>query len=69
MVTLARLPFPPNHAELQWRQSRGLTALLMALLAISLVGGNRQGRFSTSPPLTLLFIAILWRLRLPYAGG
>ncbi|MCP6492219.1 LPS export ABC transporter permease LptF, partial [Klebsiella pneumoniae] len=36
VTELARSVFPADHAELQWRQSRGLTALLMALLAISL---------------------------------
>lgn len=36
VTELARSAFPADHAELQWRQSRGLTALLMALLAISL---------------------------------
>ncbi len=42
-------------------QSRGLTALLMALLAISLSRVKpRQGRFSTLLPLTLLFIAIFY---------
>lgn len=38
VTELARSVFPADHAELQWRQSRGLTALLMALLAISLSG-------------------------------
>lgn len=59
VTELARSAFPADHAELQWRQSRGLTALLMALLAISLSRVKpRQGRFSTLLPLTLLFIAI-----------
>ncbi len=48
VTELARSAFPADHAELQWRQSRGLTALLMALLAISLSRVKpRQGRFST----------------------
>lgn len=48
VTELARSTFPADHAELQWRQSRGLTALLMALLAISLCRVKpRQGRFST----------------------
>ncbi len=36
VTELAHSVFPADHAELQWRQSRGLSALLMALLAISL---------------------------------
>ncbi len=53
--------FPADHAELQWRQSRGLTALLMALLAISLSRVKpRQGRFSTLLPLTF---AVYCRMR------
>ncbi len=53
VTELARSVFPADHAELQWRQSRGLTALLMALLAISLSRVKpRQGRFSTLLPLT-----------------
>lgn len=61
VTELARSVFPADHAELQWRQSRGLTALLMALLAISLSRVKpRQGRFSTLLPLTLLFVAIFY---------
>lgn len=61
VAELARSVFPADHAELQWRQSRGLTALLMALLAISLSRVKpRQGRFSTLLPLTLLFVAIFY---------
>lgn len=61
VTELARSAFPADHAELQWRQSRGLTALLMALLAISLSRVKpRQGRFSTLLPLTLLFVAIFY---------
>ena len=41
VTELSRSAFPADHAELQWRQSRGLTALLMALLAISLSRVNR----------------------------
>ena len=52
---------PNVKRKLQWRQSRGLTALLMVLLAISLSRVKpRQGRFSTLLPLTLLFIAIFY---------
>lgn len=52
---------PADRAELQWRQSRGLNAFLMVLLAISLSRVKpRQGRFSTLLPLTLLFVAIFY---------
>ncbi|XPE42786.1 hypothetical protein ACNKHV_18840 [Shigella flexneri] len=47
VTELARSVFPADHAELQWRQSRGLTALLIALLAISLSQVKPGGRFST----------------------
>lgn len=52
---------PADRAELQWRKSRGLTALLMALLAIPLSRVKpRQGRFATLIPLTLMFVAIFY---------
>ncbi|MEO3992065.1 LPS export ABC transporter permease LptF [Pseudocitrobacter cyperus] len=52
---------PADHAELQWRESRGITALLMALLAIPLSRVKpRQGRFATLLPLTLMFVAIFY---------
>lgn len=48
-------------AELQWRESRGICAFLMALLAIPLSRVKpRQGRFSTLLPLTLLFVVIFY---------
>lgn len=48
-------------AELQWRQSRGITAVLMALLAIFLSKSKpRQGRFATLLPLTIMFTAIYY---------
>lgn len=52
---------PADRAELQWRESRGASAFLMVLLAISLSRVKpRQGRFSTLLPLTLLFVAIFY---------
>lgn len=52
---------PADKAELQWRESRGITAILMVLLAIPLSRTQpRQGRFATLLPLTLLFIAIFY---------
>lgn len=50
-----------DTAELQWRQSRGVSTILMALMAISLSRTKpRQGRFSTLLPLTVLFIIIFY---------
>ncbi|MBJ3815722.1 LPS export ABC transporter permease LptF [Shimwellia pseudoproteus] len=58
---LARSPDPADKAELQWRESRGLTALLMALLAIPLSRTKpRQGRFATLLPLTVVFTLIFY---------
>jgi len=58
---LARSQDPADRAELQWRQSRGASALLMALLAVSLSRIKpRQGRFTTLLPLTLVFTAIFY---------
>lgn len=44
VTELARSVFPADHAELQWRQSRGLTALLMALLAHFIKSGKTAAR-------------------------
>lgn len=50
-----------DYAEVQWRESRGVSAFLMTLLAIPLSRVKpRQGRFSTLLPLTLLFTAIFY---------
>lgn len=61
VATLSRSSVPADTAELQWRESRGVSALLMALLAIPLSRVRpRQGRFSTLTPLTLLFVIIFY---------
>lgn len=44
VTELARSAFPADHAELQWRQSRGLTALLMALLVHFIKSGKTAAR-------------------------
>ncbi|AFJ49015.1 LPS export ABC transporter permease LptF [Shimwellia blattae] len=60
-AVLARSPDPADTAELQWRESRGLTAMLMALLAIPLSRTKpRQGRFATLLPLTIVFTLIFY---------
>ena len=52
---------PADRAELQWRESRGVNTLLMALLAIPLSRIKpRQGRFATLLPLTALFTLIFY---------
>lgn len=61
ITTLSHSWDPADIAERQWRESRGVCAFLMALLAISLSRVKpRQGRFSTLFPLTLLFIVIFY---------
>lgn len=61
VAVLSHSSDPADLAELQWRQSRGVNALLMALLAISLSRTRpRQGRFSTLLPLSLLFTFIFY---------
>ncbi|SKC18961.1 lipopolysaccharide export system permease protein [Kosakonia radicincitans] len=48
-------------AELQWRESRGVSTILMVLLAIPLSRTKpRQGRFATLLPLTILFATIFF---------
>ncbi len=48
-------------AELQWRQTRGLSALLLALLAVPLSRtAPRQGRFAKMLPVTLVYAAIFY---------
>lgn len=60
-AVLAASADPADKAELQWRQSRGISAILMALMAISLSRTKpRQGRFATLLPLTLVFILIFY---------
>lgn len=54
----------PERAELQWRLSRGPTALLLALLAVSLSRiPPRSGQFSNLLPVTAVFAAVY------YTGG
>ncbi|MEF3107716.1 LPS export ABC transporter permease LptF [Raoultella sp. WB_B2P2-3] len=61
VAELRRSSDPADKAELQWRESRGLSTLLMVLLAIPLSRTKpRQGRYGTLLPLTLLFIAIFY---------
>ncbi|WP_213977945.1 LptF/LptG family permease, partial [Serratia marcescens] len=46
---------------LQWRESRGLTTVLMVLLAIPFSRIKpRQGRYAALLPLTVLFTAIFY---------
>lgn len=61
VVQLSHSSDPADKAELQWRQSRGATAILMALLAIFLSKVKpRQGRFAPLLPLTLMFTLIYY---------
>ncbi|ANC41491.1 LPS export ABC transporter permease LptF [Hafnia alvei] len=61
VLFLLRTNDPADHAEVQWRESRGVNAFLMALLAIPLSRVKpRQGRFSTLLPLTILFTVIFY---------
>lgn len=61
VLSLLRTNDPADHAEVQWRESRGVNAFLMALLAIPLSRVKpRQGRFSTLLPLTILFTVIFY---------
>ncbi len=50
-----------DQAELQWRDSRGLSTLILALLAIPLSRtAPRQGRFATLLPITAVFAAVFY---------
>ncbi|WP_413501771.1 LPS export ABC transporter permease LptF [Serratia proteamaculans] len=61
LAALSRSTVPADRAELQWRESRGISTLLMVLLAIPLSRIKpRQGRYTTLLPLTLLFTAIFY---------
>ncbi len=61
MAMLERSTDPGDKAELQWRESRGATAILMALLAVSISRTRpRQGRFAKLLPLAVLFTAIFY---------
>ncbi len=58
---LSRSSDSADIAELQWRESRGITAILLALLAIPLSRTKpRQGRFATLLPLAILFTVIFY---------
>ncbi len=71
VTELARSVFPADHAELQWRQSRGLTALLMALAGHFIKSGKTAARaiFNVIATDVAVWLPFLWRRRLPYAGG
>ncbi|HEL4614294.1 TPA: LPS export ABC transporter permease LptF [Klebsiella pneumoniae] len=61
LAVLLRSVDPADTAELQWRKSRGLTTVLMVLLAIPLSRTKpRQSRYATLLPLTLLFTVIFY---------
>ncbi|MGK2913425.1 MAG: LPS export ABC transporter permease LptF [Porticoccaceae bacterium] len=63
-TTLVTATALPERAELQWRLSRGPTALLLALLAVPLSRiPPRRGQFSNLLPVTAVFALIY------YAGG
>lgn len=52
---------PLDKAELQWRQTRGVSATVLALLAIPLSRTRpRQGRFATLLPVTAVFALIYY---------
>ena len=51
----------PDQAELQWRKSRGLSTLILALLAIPLSRtAPRRGRFATLLPVTAVFALVFY---------
>lgn len=61
MKTLDQSRDLSDIAERQWRQTRGINAVLMTLLAIPLSRVRpRQGRFSVLLPLALVFIVIFF---------
>lgn len=52
---------PLDKAELQWRETRGVSATVLALLAIPLSRTRpRQGRFATLLPVTAVFALIYY---------
>jgi lipopolysaccharide export system permease protein len=54
-------PMPQDKAELQWRETRGVSAILLALLAVPLSRtAPRKGRFSTLLPIAMLFAVIFY---------
>lgn len=51
----------PDKAELQWRESRGISTFIMALLAIPLSRtAPRRGRFATLLPVTAVYAVIFY---------
>lgn len=51
----------PDRAELQWRQSRGLSTLLLALLAVPLSRtAPRRGRFASLLPVTAIYALVFF---------
>ncbi|AHZ68686.1 permease YjgP/YjgQ family [Pseudomonas mandelii JR-1] len=60
-VLLNASPLPKDKAELQWRETRGISAFLLALLAVPLSrSAPRKGRFSTLLPVSMLFVIIFY---------
>jgi lipopolysaccharide export system permease protein len=60
-ATLDASQDPQDKAELQWRETRGISALLLALLAVPLSRtAPRKGRFSTLLPIAVLFAVIFY---------
>jgi lipopolysaccharide export system permease protein len=54
-------PLPQDKAEFQWRLTRGVSAILLALLAVPLSRtAPRKGRFSTLLPIAALFALIFY---------
>ncbi|ACO80551.1 permease YjgP/YjgQ family [Azotobacter vinelandii CA] len=51
----------PEQAELQWRESRGVSTFILALLAIPLSRtAPRRGRFATLLPVTAVYAVIFY---------
>lgn len=51
----------PDQAELQWRQTRGATTLLLALIAVPLSRTPpRRGRFASLLPVTAVYAVIFY---------
>jgi lipopolysaccharide export system permease protein len=58
---LSLSPLSQDQAELQWRETRGVSAILLALLAVPLSRtAPRKGRFSTLLPIAMLFAVIFY---------
>lgn len=60
-AVLYQSPLASDQAELQWRETRGVSAILLALLAVPLSRtAPRKGRFSTLLPISALFAVIFY---------